>query len=201
MGYPCPQLFFNGKRGTFTPISQMRGGGVKSESYPRVAEVNPNLFSFFNSKPFAHTKYSSQTTMFLSTATRMVFLETEVDDFMSLLKTLHWLLSSLRIKSKKLTGLTECDFLQFFFPQSPHRPPCCSSNIPNMAPPRGLGIRSFPCPKRAFPRCPGAPSLTSSIVAPKSLSLRGFSVLWYETALCHPPVTVLHVSPPDNSYL
>lgn len=48
-------------------------------------------------------KYSSQTTMFSSTAARMVFLEVEVDYFMSLLKTLHWLSISLRIKPKNLT--------------------------------------------------------------------------------------------------
>ena len=67
MGILYTQPFLTGKRGTLTSTVQMRGGGLQSKRYLRVAEINSNLLT--------HIKYSSQTTAFSNTAVGMILLE------------------------------------------------------------------------------------------------------------------------------
>lgn len=126
---------------------------MQSKSFLKVAEINSNLLT--------HTKYSSQTTVFSNRVVGMVVLEIKVDYFMSLLKSIHWLPNSLRIKCKKLTvalqNVTSFNYLHF--PTVATLAFLLFLEHPNTVPPQGLGIYSFPYLGHAFPRCSGTPSL------------------------------------------
>lgn len=148
-------------------------------------------------------KYS-QTTMFSSTAARMVFLEVEVDYFMSLLKTLHWLSISLRIKSKNLTVALQnvTTFNRPHFPTAAALASLLFLEHSKHGPSSGPWYLLFSLSKASFPQM-SRDSIPHAIqVLPRYHFLRvAFLSLWYETALRHPPVTVLRLSPPHISYM
>lgn len=127
---------------------------------------------------FAHTHCSSQNMLVPHAAAGVVLLKIKGDYFTSLLKTLHWLPTALRIKFENLTEAL--DNLTSF--NSPHlvtvaTPSCCSSNFPSMVPPQGLGTCSSPCLERAFPNVQGLCLSCHSDVVPISLSRSGPSAI------------------------
>lgn len=102
----------------------------------------------------------------LYTAAGVVLLKVNGDDLTPLLKTLHWLPISLRVKSKNLNVPF---IIRLQLSPFPHWHPCCSLNVPNMVPLQGLSI-PFPPAWRVLPRCPKTSPSRHAGLAPVSLS-------------------------------